>query len=192
MKTGYYVSMHAEVLGDAVTPSSENIIEANRTPILLLRASKAGIATLPYLVTGSVKQILTETAFPLVVFPVNPFSYSGYKTAKNRSSLYRAVKSLSMNYKFPVCAEPMKGEMVTFKSMFGRCEGQPENVRRLSEKVHEVFRIPICKLHVQRVEDEVFLCGLQPLDKAEILPHDLELIRNKISGMSDAGVHLVG
>jgi hypothetical protein len=41
MKTGYYVSLHAEILDNAVIPTSENILDSNRPPILLLRAAKA-------------------------------------------------------------------------------------------------------------------------------------------------------
>jgi len=190
MKTGYYVSMHAEILGDAVIPSSKNIIEANRTPILLLKASKAGIPTLPYLVTSSVKQIMSELTFPLVTFAVNPFSYDGYRIATNRSSLYRAVKSLSMNYKFAVCAQPMKGEMISIKSIFGKCEAPA--VKRVSEKVYEVFKIPLCKLHVQSVGNEILLCGLQPLKKEEVLPEDLRNISEKISELSKTGGILIG
>lgn len=180
LKTGYYVSLHAEILGNPVIPSSENIIDANRTPILLLRASKAGIPTLPYLVTDSVKQIISEFSFPVVVFAVNPFSYDGFKIAKNRSALYRAVKSLGMNYKFAVCVQPHKGEMRSFKSIFGRCELNG-NVRKTSEKVYEVFKIPICKLHVQSFDGEAYLCGLQPLKMEEILPSDLKMISETIS-----------
>jgi hypothetical protein len=191
LKSGYYVSMHAEVLGNPVIPSTENIIDASRTPIFLLKASKAGIPTLPYSVTSSVKQIILELAFPVVVFAVNPFQHDGFKIARNRSSLYRAVKSLSMNYKFAVCAQPMKGKMVSIKSFFGKCEDD-EPVMRLSEKVYEVFKIPICKLHVQRVGSEVYLCGLQPLKLEEIFPSDLETVTTEISRMSSKGEHLVG
>ena len=191
MKIGYYVSMHAEILGDTVIPSSKSIIEANRTPILLLKASKAGIPILPYLVTSSVKQIMSELTFPLVSFAVNPFSYDGYRIATNRSSLYRAVKSLSMNYKFAVCAQPLKGEMVSVKSIFGKCEA-PEAVKRVSEKVYEVFKIPLCKLHVQNVGSEILLCGLQPLKKEEVLPEDLRTISEKISELSKTGGMPIG
>src|SRR3972149_3593568 len=102
MKTGYYVSLHAEILGNRVIPSSENIIDSNRAPILLLRAARAGIPTLPSLVTDSVKRITSELGFPVAIFAVNPFIHDGYKIACNRSALYRAVKSLGMNYKFAV------------------------------------------------------------------------------------------
>src|SRR3989337_3807522 len=63
MKTGYYVSLHAEILGNRVIPSSENIIDSNRMPILLLRAARADIPTLPFLVTDSVKKIAAEIDF---------------------------------------------------------------------------------------------------------------------------------
>ena len=191
LKTGYYVSMHAEVLGNPVIPSSESVIDASRTPVLLLKASKAGIPTLPYLVTASVKQIISELGFPLIVFAVNPFSYNGYSIAQNRSALYRAVKSLSMNYKFAVCAQTLKGQMISFKSFFGRCKME-EEVTRISMKVYEVFQIPICKLHIQRIGKEAYLCGLQPLKIEEILPADLEIVSEEVSRMSSKGEHLVG
>jgi len=191
LKTGYYVSMHAEVLGNAVIPSSRNIIDANRTPILLLKASKAGVPTMSYLVTSSVKQIMSEFEFPVIVFAVNPFSYDGFKTAKNKSALYRAVKSLGMNYKFTVCVQPLRGEMITFKSIFGKCE-QDQTLKQISEKVYNAFKIPICKLHAQRIGKEAFLCGLQPLKKEEILPSDLRIISEEISQMSKMGDNLIG
>jgi hypothetical protein len=183
MKTGYYVSLHAEILGNTVIPSSENIIDSSRTPILLLRAARAGIPTLPSLVTDSVKKIITELNFPVVIFAVNPFIYDGYKIANNKSALYRALKSLGMNYKFAVCAQPLRGEMLSFKSIFGKCE-QDEESRRISEKVYELFKIPLCKLG-----KKAYLCGLQPLRKDELSPHDMETISREITLISEQGEH---
>jgi len=191
LKTAYYVSMHAEVLGNQVIPTTESIIDASRTPLLLLKASKAGIPTLPYLVASSVKQIVTEYGFPVVVFAVNPFCYDGFKTAQNRSALYRAVKSLSMNYKFSVCVQPLRGEMLTVKSFFGKTEIH-DAVGKVAEKVYEVFKLPMCKLHVQLVGSEAYLCGLQPLKTEEIAPADLKLVSKEVSRILTKGEHLVG
>ncbi len=191
LKTGYYVSLHAEILGNLVIPSSENIIDAHRTPILLLRASKAGIPTLPYLVTDSVKQIISEFGFPVVVFAVNPFIYEGFKIAQNKSALYRAMKSLGMNYKFAVCVQPLRGEMISFKSVFGKC-GVDGSVGDISQKVFKVFKIPICKLHVQHIEEKAYLCGLEPLRREELLTSDLKWISEEISLISKQGECFVG
>lgn len=186
MKTGYYVSLHAETLEDPVIPSSLDIIDANRTPILLVRASKAGIPTIPFLVTDSVKQIISEFGFPVVLFPVNPFSHNGFKTAKNRSALYRAFKSLSMTYKYAVCAQPLMGDMISFKSIFGKCD-LDESTKEISEKVYQVFKIPICKLHVQHVNEKVYLCGFHPLRMEEILPSDVKTVSEEIFQASKKG-----
>ena len=186
MKTGYYVSLHAEILGNQVIPSSEDMIDSSRTPILLLRAAKAGISTMPFLVTGSVKKIMTELSLPVIIFAVNPFIHDGYRIARNRTALYKAVKSLGMNYKFAVCAQPFKGEIVSFKSFFGKCD-QDEQVRAIAEQVYRLFKIPICKLHVQKVENKAFLCGLQPLEKNELSPSDLGIISREASLLSKQG-----
>jgi formate-dependent phosphoribosylglycinamide formyltransferase (GAR transformylase) len=189
MKMGYYVSLHAETLGDPVIPSSEDIIDASRIPILLVRASKAGIPTSPYLVTDSVKQIISEIGFPVVLFPVNPFSFNNYKTAKNRSALYRAFKSLSMTYKYAVCAQPLMGEMLEFKSIFGKCEFD-EATKKISEKVYEIFKIPICKLYVQRARGKSYLSGFHPLKIEEILPSDVKMVSETVFQASKKGEHL--
>ena len=192
LKTGYYVSLYAEVMGNPVIPSTENTIDANRTPILLLRAAKAGIPTLPYLVTDSVKKITSEQDFPVAVFAVNPFIYNGCKTARNKSALYRAMKSLSMNYKFAVCVQPLKGEMVSVKSFFGTSEQEDNEVQSISKKVYEVFRIPVCKLHIQKMEEKAYLCGLQPLRKDELSPSDLKQISKEVMLLLEQGERFSG
>lgn len=190
LKVGYYVSLHAEILGNKVIPSSEDIIDSSRTPIMLLRAERAGIATLPFIVTDSVKKIISELGLPVVVFAVNPFISDGYETAKNKSALYRAVKSLGMNYKFDVCAMPLKGEMVTVKSFFGKAQTEDKEIEAISSKVFELFKIPICKLHIQRVDGKAYLNGLQPIKEKQMPKQDLELISNEITLISQQGEHL--
>ncbi len=191
MKAAYYVSMHAEVLGSQVVPTTENIIDVNRTPLLLLKASRAGIPTLPYIVTSSVRQIVDGCGFPVVLFAVNPFCYDGFKTARNKSALYRAVRSMSMNYKFSVCVQPLRGELRTIKSLFGRTESE-DTARKIARRVYEVFNLPICKLHIQLIGSEVYLCGLQPLKTEEVTATDLQLISTEVSRILNKGEHPVG
>ena len=189
LKTGYYVSLHAEVLGSNVIPSCENIIDSGRTPILLLRASRANIPTIPFVVTDSVNKILEEIGFPTVVFAVNPFIYQGYQIAKNKSALYRAMKSLGMNYKFTVCAQPLKGELKSVKSVFGKCEIDDKQICALTQKVYELFRIPLCKIHVQKAENKAFLCGLEPLKETELSKADKNVISQEILLISQQDEH---
>ncbi|MEM2147640.1 MAG: RimK-like ATPgrasp N-terminal domain-containing protein [Candidatus Bathyarchaeia archaeon] len=187
MKLGYYVSLHAEILGNKVVPTTENAVDAYRLPILLVRASKNNVPTMPYIVTDSVKQIMAEFKFPIVVFAVNPFSFEGYYVAKNRSALYRVVKSLSMNYRYAVCAQPLNGEMVSCKSFFGRSNIEDASIGEIAEKVYKTFNIPICKLHIQYVDGKAHLCSLQPLEMEEISPSDVNEISKTVSRFSEKG-----
>jgi hypothetical protein len=166
------------------------MIDASRTPILLLRAARAKIPTLPFLVTDSVKKIMDEVKLPVVVFAVNPFIYEGYRVAANKSALYRAMKSLGMNYKFTVCAQPLVGEISTVKSIFGKCPTDEEQISALCAKVYELFKLPLCKLHVQNTEENAFLCGLEPLKETELSQSDLQLISKEIMLISQQGEHL--
>ena len=190
LKTGYYVSLHAEILGNAVIPSCENIIDSSRIPIFLLRATRAKIPTLPFLVTDSAKKIINEVKLPALVFAVNPFIHEGYLVAKNRSALYRALKSLGMNYKFTVCAQPLIGNILTIKSIFGKCEGHDEPVEAICTKVYELFKIPVCRIHVQRTSEKAFLCGLEPLKKTDLTTKDVDLISKEIMLISQQDEHL--
>lgn len=189
LKSGYYVSLHAEVLGNRVIPSSENIIDSSRTPILLLRAARAGITTLPFVVTDSVKKIITDVGLPVVIFAVNPFIYDGFEIAINKSALYRAMKSLGMNYKFDVCALPLKGEMLSVKSFFGKTQTGDAEVNAVCGKVFELFKIPVCKLHIQKVDGKAYLCSLQPVKEEELQQSDLQLISKEIMLISQQGEH---
>jgi len=188
MKVGYYVSMHAEILGNRVIPSCEDIIDSSRTPLLLLRAAKAGVPTLPSLVTDSVKKIITELGLPVILFAVNPFIYDGFKIAQNKSALYRAMKSLGMNYKFAVCAQSLKGELLTVKSFFGKVANSDPETEVIAKRVYATFKIPVCKLHIQKTVDKAYLCGLQPVEKEELSREDLQTISKEVLLISEQGV----
>jgi len=190
MKTGYYVSLHAEILGNQVIPSCENIIDSSRNPILLLRAKRAGIPTMPCIVTDSVKKIAAELGFPVIVYAVNPFIHEGYRVANNQTALYRAVKSLGMNYKFAVCAQPLKGEMYTYKSFFGNCEDPDGNT--IAENVYKLFQIPICQLHIQKIDGKAYLSGLQAIEENMLVTADVKRISKEVLLLSMQGDHISG
>jgi hypothetical protein len=81
--------------------------------------------------------------------------------------------------------------MLSFKSIFGKCERVGE-IARISENVYKTFKIPMCKLHVQTIEGKAYLCGLQPLRSEEVFQSDLETVSTEIVLLSNKGEHLVG
>jgi len=145
---------------------------------------------MPCTVTDSVKKIAAQLGFPVVIYAVNPFIHEGYRTANNQTALYRAVKSLGMNYKFAVCAQPLKGEMSTIKSFFGKCDDA--QTQPIAESVYKLFQIPICQLHIQKIAGKAYLSGLQPIDKAVLDPVDVKKISKEVLLLSMQGDHISG
>ena len=136
---------------------------------------------------GLTAKIITELGLPVILFAVNPFIYDGFKIAQNKSALYRAMKSLGMNYKFAVCAQPLKGELLTIKSFFGKVASANPETEIIAKKVYETFKIPVCKLHIQKTVDKAYLCGLQPVEKEELSEQDLQTISKEVLLISEQG-----
>ncbi len=60
-------------------------------------------------------------------------------------------------------------------------------VQKISQKVYEVFGIPVCKLHVQKADGKAYLSGLQPVSKEELSEQDLQMISREVSLISEQG-----
>jgi hypothetical protein len=178
MRMGYYVSIQAEIMGCPVIPSSQNTLDAYRPPIFLLRASKRGLNTSPCVVTDNVKDIMFEVDFPLLIFPLHPASNGGYRVVNSEGSLYRAVRSLGMNQKYPVCAENLFGDLIIVKSLLGLTENRIAS--KIAQGVYDEFKIPICKLVLQVLEGEPFLCSLMSVHSDELTSEDLKILSARI------------
>ena len=94
-----------------------------------------------------------------------------------------------MNYKFAVCAQPLKGELFTVKTFFGKTTNQDSQTQKIAKKVYEIFKIPLCKLHIQKTVDKAYLCGLQPVSKEELSEQDLKMISKEVLLISEQGEH---
>jgi hypothetical protein len=95
-----------------------------------------------------------------------------------------------MNYKFAVCAQPLKGKIQTWKSFFGKSD-DPE-VQPIAENVYRVFQIPICQLHIQKIGGKAYLSGLQPVEKNQLDAADVKKIAKEVFLLSMQGDHISG
>ena len=53
----------------------------------------------------------------------------------------------------------------------------------------KLFKIPLCKIHVQKTEDKAFLCGLEPLKETELSNADKDVISKEILLISQQDEH---
>jgi hypothetical protein len=181
MRMGYYVSMQAEIMGCRVIPSSQDSLDAYRPPIFLLRASKRGLNTSPYLISDNVKDIMFEVEFPMILFPLHPASNGGYRVVNSEGSLYRAVRSLGMNQKYPVCAENLFGTLTSAKCLLGSTDN--EVASKIAEAVYDEFKLPICRLVIQILDGEPYLCSLASVRSDELTSEDLKILSSMIGAV---------
>jgi hypothetical protein len=194
MKMGYYVSLHAELLGDSVVPKCSDALDIYRSPILLLRSSKVGIPVVPSLVTDSAMDAISKFDLPLIVFPLKPFPSCGFNIVYSKSGLEIVMKRLTMNRRYTVCVEPLRGQLASFKSVFGTpipievnisCD---DSVRNLAQRLFDEFRVPLFKFFVQREGDRIYLCGIDPLNRSrqrdqvefELIPEGIKKVGEKL------------
>jgi hypothetical protein len=175
MKMGYYVSLHADLLGDRVIPKCSDALDVYRAPILLLRASKAGIPISQYIVTDSAEEVIARFDAPYMIFSIKPFPTYGFEIVRSKSALNGVMKRLTMNRRYTVCVEPLLGQVLSLESIFGVsidletqcvCDGQ---MRSITENIYGEFGLPLFKCYLQRECEHVFLCGLDPLKKSRRL-----------------------
>lgn len=184
MKKGYYVSVHAEALGNTVIPTSTNIIDAYNNAVLMVRAKKTGIPIAAHTVTDKVDEIVGRIHFPLVLFPVNPVSYDISRTVRSKEELTEAMRSLGMNFRYPISAQALSGGIQAMKSIFGSVKVTA--AESLAKRCYEEFNLPICKLYVQRTEKKYLLSGIAPLRPNDLEPSDLKIAAEKIEDMRGA------
>lgn len=178
MKLGYYVSMHAEAQGTRVIPTCIDVLDAYNNALLLARSEKKGIPIPPHLETNNIDEIVGKLDFPLIIFPLNPFSYDIHRIVNTEEELFRSVKSLGMNFRYPVSAQSLMGRIHAVKSVLG--SAQPREMSSVVRECYEEFRIPLCKLYIQREGENCYLCSMSPLKLGDLKPSDLQTIKEKI------------
>jgi hypothetical protein len=174
-KMGYYVSMHAELCGCRVTPRCSDILDTHRNPLLMIRAAKAGIPCLPYTLVAGYER---NMGYPALCFAVNPYTCNSVTQVRSESQMYRTLKSLSVNNRYPVSVQPLMGEVKEAVQVFGETD-VPE-ARSIARRFYEAFKIPIGKLIVQIIDGDAKLCHFEPTTKKEV---DWSLVREKVRSL---------
>lgn len=176
---GYYVSMHAELCGNKVTPSCADILDAHRNPLLMIRAARAGIPCLPYTLVSKYEHNID---IPALLFAVNPYTCNSVTQVKSESMMYKTMKSLSMNNRYPVSIQPLLGEVREAVQVFGETD-VPE-AAGIARKFYDALHIPIGKLIIQIVDGKARLCHYEPAEKNEV---DWGLVRDKVHAIAKCG-----
>jgi hypothetical protein len=173
LRTGYYVSAHAETYGVDVIPSCTEIIDAYKNPLLIEKARRNGLPTNGYRLITKLKD---DPVTPVMLFAVNPFTNNSMKIVKSSSKLPEMIRKISMGARFPVSLHPVKGEVHEIIQMLG--ESTDDETIEFTKRFYEIFNIPICKLIVQIDDGKVFLNHCEPALKKEV---KWDIVHDKIN-----------
>jgi hypothetical protein len=178
-KMGYYVSMHAELCGSKVTPGCADILDTHRNPLLINRARVAGIPCLPYTLLSKYEH---NIRLPALCFAVNPYTCNSVTQVKSESKMFRTMKSLSMNKRYPVSVQPLVGDVKEAVQVFGETD-VPE-AKKIARQFFDTFHIPIGKMVIQVVDGEARLSHFEPVQKKEV---DWGLVKDKVRNIVKRG-----
>ena len=174
-KMGYYVSMHAELCGCRVFPSCSDILDTHRNPLLMIRAQRAGIPCLPYTLVSKYEH---NMGTPALLFAVNPYTCNSVTQVNSESQMYKTIKSLSVNNRYPVSMQPLVGDVREAVQIFG--ETDVVEAKGIARRFYETFHIPIGKLIVQIVDGEAKLCHFEPATRKEV---NWGLVKEKVGAI---------
>lgn len=177
LKLGYYVSAHTEMYGQKVIPSTEEILDAYRNPLLINKAQRHGIKTSNLSIKTYIDNNMKDS---LMLFAITPFTNNSMTITNPESNLPEIIKRMSMGAKYPVALHSLKGEVKEVIQIFG--ESTPET-SEFTQKFYKVFNIPICKLILQIDNYEILLSHCEPCKKKEV---NWNLVREKVK---DINIH---
>jgi hypothetical protein len=154
---GYYVSQEAEVSGEPVHPTCEEVLDAYIAPLFLERARGNGLPIPEYYLTNDWFEP------PVLIDTVNPFM-NRQRIVRSPRQQEKAARSLTRNYTYAICCqELLPGARVRhFQAVLGWSGAV--RFRPLAAAVWGVFRIPIARVRViEQGGRDPQLSGLWPL-----------------------------
>lgn len=178
LSKGYYLSQEAEADGLRVYPTCKEILDAYVTPLLLEKASLAGIRVAKHYITNDYFEP------PVVVDPINPFM-SSHAVAHKASQQQRVARSISRNFTYAMCCQelPDGSRISWFRGVLGHCASA--RYIELACAVWEVFRIPLARVRVISLSDgDAWLSAIYPLAFQGLRTRELALIDAEVQWLT--------
>lgn len=169
MSEGHYGSVEAEVAGVKVYPTIKESLDAYVVPLLMERASAAGIPVPEYYISNGYFEP------PAIVYPINPFMKK-HSVVYKAGHVKRIAKSMTRNHKYAICVQKITDDVAIreYKCIMGTTTC--DELQAMAAQVWELFHLPICTLRV--IEDgKIMLSAIEPCPLHELGSKELKLLR---------------
>jgi hypothetical protein len=175
LSAAYYVSQDHENEGKPILPTCKEMLDAYVPPLFLEKAELAQVAVPQYYISNGFFEP------PVIVDPINPFTLKGRIVLKP-GRVKSIARSLTRSNTYAVCCQelPPGSRVAYFHSILGW--SAQASYRGLSQVVWDVFRIPLARVRVVRLEnDENLLSDISPLFFEDLGARELDYLEERVT-----------
>ena len=155
----YYTILSRELAGDAIRPSSRDVLDAFVVPVCLERAKHVGIPVVGWGISQA------YVPLPAILYGLNYFATaSDYFVVQDNTQAKEVIKHITNKGKYPFCYQKLEDEATihTCAAVFGRTAGSCAAIAGYAEKLYELFSIPLVNMVFVQTGNGYALSSLTP------------------------------
>jgi hypothetical protein len=171
----YYTIVKNENDGIKTTPSSSDVLDAYIVPICLEKAKLAGIPVCDWIISNQ------YVSLPAIVYGLNYFSTpSDHFLVSDKEEAKTVIKHITNRGRYPFCYQKISdtSSLAKYVSIFGKTTNSCEPVRSLSEKIYEVFRLPLVEIVLIKDESGYRLSSLAPVRYSQLSKDETKMLQD--------------
>jgi len=163
----YYTILAREQAGEAIRPSSRDVLDAFVVPVCLERAGRAGIPVAEWGISQG------YVPLPAILYGINYFATAtDYALVRDTDQAKDVIKHITNKGKYPFCYQKIEdgATLSTCTAVFGKTTESCAAIAGYAEKLYELFSIPLVNMVFVRTGDELALSSLAPTRYTRLTP----------------------
>jgi hypothetical protein len=163
----YYTILAREQAGEAIRPSSRDVLDAFVVPVCLERAQRAGIPVVEWGISQA------YVPLPSILYGINYFATAtDYAVVRDADQAKDVIKHITNKGKYPFCYQNIddKAAISTCSAVFGKTTENCAAIAGCAEKLYELFSIPLVNMVFVRTGDTFALSSLAPTRYTRLSP----------------------
>ena len=163
----YYTILDREQAGEAIRPSSRDVLDAFVVPVCLERARRAGIPVVDWGISQA------YVPLPAILYGINYFATAtDYAVVRDSDQAKDVIKHITNKGKYPFCYQKIddSATISTCTAVFGKTAENCGEIAGYAEKLYSLFSVPLVNMVFVRNRDSCALSSLAPIRYTRLSP----------------------
>jgi len=163
----YYTILSREQAGEAIRPSSRDVLDAFVVPVCLERAKRAGIPVADWGISQA------YVPLPAILYGINYFATAtDYAVVRDSDQSKDVIKHITNKGKYPFCYQKIddSATISTCTAVFGKTTENCGEIAGYAEKLYSLFSIPLVNMVFVQNGDSRALSSLAPTRYTRLSP----------------------